>query len=62
MSQRRAAILTPLFIRARQSFLVVELVVVDWREIIVLRLQRTIAPEQQQPLPMMITIDQKNLT
>jgi hypothetical protein len=62
MSQRRAAILTPLFIRARQSFLVVELVVVDWREVIVLRLQRTIATEQQQPLPMMITIDQKNLT
>jgi hypothetical protein len=57
VSGRRAAVLGPPSLESKKDYrrLIVELVVVDKRELIVLRLQRTDAREQQ-PSPMIRTI------
>jgi hypothetical protein len=52
---------SPLHHRIRAKLVIVELVVVDKREVVVLMPQRTSAPEQQ-PSPKMRTIDQKSQT
>jgi hypothetical protein len=46
--------------RSQAKLVVVEFVVVDRREIVVLRTQRTSAPEQQ-PSPITTTVDRKRL-
>jgi hypothetical protein len=45
----------------RSKFVVIELVVVDKRDVVMLRPKRT-STTKQQPLPMMITVDKKRLT